>query len=307
MAIEYTSAVPSAAEVHGSYSEIIAVEGNISQQVSIRVPWGERYLAALDIVGNGRYWPQNNIRTMANKCVIRPELGKYTQDGQAIAYEFAIIQVTYDFLQQGRKDKTTDPNTGNEILYTETIEPTWFAAQFKKDNMRWGSANGNRVDEAQDKRWQRMKFVRTMYGLSVVPQFFSLIGKTNDTAYSSSILGLTFDPETLLFIPPRISRTVTAEGTKGWTIQTGYDFNEAGWNTFWNSDAQAFQQIWNVKTNKRYFPYPKTSFTTQGSAYLWEDKDIDRLRAEGKLPPPKKLDLKAWTQLAGITLIDETK
>jgi hypothetical protein len=61
---------------------------------------------------------------------------------------------------------------------------------------------------------------------------FNLAGKVNEAVFSSRTLGRIFQPETLLYHGPEISRTATLDGTEAFNITFSFSHRPTNWNKF---------------------------------------------------------------------------
>ena len=243
-------------EIHGTYSEDISLSSHTAS-VQLRVPWGNRYLLVNDLLLNRRRWP-TNFGLIANSCAITPFPSQgSTGGGQVINYnDFAIVSVNYG---AAGSDNTPDDPVD---LVSEELEPT---AEFQTLDYRkfvWLTAGGDRIrplkeDEAPGRLLRGLNLVRTLYNRSAVPaSVLTLPGTCNDRKYTSRLLGIEFDKETLLFTPPRQSRTVTTDGVGKWTLQTRFQINPNGWNRTWFPDEGRYAQIGILdEANGNHTPY----------------------------------------------------
>jgi len=258
--MDYTPAVPTAAEMHGTIEEFIGAEGNIEQKVTLRVPWADRYTVALDTVGNARLWPQNNSGTVCAGARIKPVPSKYTKDGQVIVYEEALIELTYNYFQ-GRKLEATMPD-GTKVLYSDSFEVIAESQPIAAAQLTWGNATGDKLikEEFPPLTYSRFKFFRTIFGMpSIDPSALDLAFSSNDAPFTSQSIGLTFPIETLSFIPPTVGNSVSTTGSAGFTCRVGFDYRKDTWNKFWRTKTQQFEIIWGAD-NKQFKPYPPKSY-----------------------------------------------
>jgi hypothetical protein len=153
-------------------------------------------------------------------------------------------------------------SSGEETDFiSESLEPTVEFVTLDYKNFRWGAANGDEVKEgeAPGKLVRSLSLVRTIYHLASIPtDVLDLVGSVNDTAYASTLLGLTFPAETMLFSPPSMDRTITTAGTKGWNLAMRWMYKPETWNKFWNARANpaAYQRMYTVDPGTVYNSYP---------------------------------------------------
>ena len=228
--------------------------------VTLRLPWADRHLAAADVLSNRREWPHGGptfgVKPRANSVSWVPDETRYAAAGQIIFYEDALFTINYSSAEE------TD-------LVAESLEPSAEFITLDHREFRWSSDDGEPLLEAEAPgRLQRgLTIVRTLYHLTSIPTVVATgIGKVNHATYTSGILGLIFQPETLLYTPPTISRTITTGGTKGWNLTVRFMYKPEGWNKFWRAKTNAFAEIYNKKTTAgpggRYRNYPLGNFSS---------------------------------------------
>lgn len=221
--------------------------------VTLRCNWSLRHDLVADVLANKRQWPHGVAYSppQARSAAIRPADGSaYIAYGQTCVYEDALVTINY--------------STEVKDLVSESIEPI---AEFVKQDhkrFRWGSKTGDPLleNEAPGKLTRSLSIVRTMY--EVPPPLPAVlltgVGKTNDAQYQSQLLGLTFAPETLLFTPAGITRTITSNGSDGFTVVLKFMYNPNTWNKFWRAKSRAYEQIFDVESNDPHKNNPTTNF-----------------------------------------------
>jgi hypothetical protein len=187
---------------------------------------------------------------------ITPVPGEFTTDGnnQICIYEYAEVAVGYDI------DKRE--------LVSESLEPT---AEFQLQDhrrFRWNAPNGEPLTEgeAPGRLVRGMNLVRTIYNVEppLPTSLLTLSGTVNDVSYASSMLGLTFAAEILLFGQPALSRTLTAAGDDAFTLSLKFTHKGSGWNKYWRAKSQTYQHIY-LAGGAIYRSHPLADF----SDYLW--------------------------------------
>jgi hypothetical protein len=251
MALEYSSV--DCAEEFDSYKEDFSVDGGPSASVVLRCKYSDRYALADDLLSNAATPPQMAgfaKPPQARRCGIRPFTGDevanpFSVDGQVILYAEALVTVEY--------------STQVMDLVSESIEPTaeFLIQDYRR--LRWGSAVGEPILEAEapGRLYQSCNIVRTLYYVAnVPPEVLSLVGKVNDAPWVSGLLGLTFDTETLLYQPPNVGRKIATNGSDGYTMATKFTYKPQGWNTYWRAKTQSFEQQYIVggAVYKQYIP-----------------------------------------------------
>lgn len=259
MAYTFCSSVASVTEVHGTRRESASL-GSWTASVQLRCPWSSRYTAMDDLTIR---WYQNpwpyGSGIYPTSVQISAELGQYTQSGQGMDYEFALLDVDYGIPGQG--NDMPSPSDPNE-LYSETIEPSSDFLKLDHKRFQWGTGAAAQSkdltpDEAPGRQVKGMRFVRTIYQVAFIPtNILDVYDTCNDRAYYSRILGITFDVETLLLGAPKISRTVTSLGAEAWNVQLWWEHKPQGWNTFYRHSSNDYEDIYYRGTSTRYTPVP---------------------------------------------------
>ena len=63
------------------------------------------------------------------------------------------------------------------------------------------------------------------------------MGSVNATTVVSPTIGLSFAPETLLYTPPTLSRSISTDVIEAWRAVLTFQYKASGWNKFWRIDA----------------------------------------------------------------------
>ncbi len=229
--------------------------GLMSASVTLICAYSDRHALVADLVGSRFAWPKG-APGLVPRCynwstefpIVPPESGSGT-DGEAIVYREA--EITFEF-----STKIIDQ-------YTESIEP---ASEFLKLDHHWfvwPDGTELREEEAPGIQQNSINFVRTLLAVSppLSTALKDLIGYTNSDTCSFSTLGLTALPDTLLFLPPQITTKIDSTNIQKFDITKRFNYNPAGFNTYWRSDAGARQQILVRGTLTPYNSYPSTTFT----------------------------------------------
>lgn len=240
------------AEEHGSASESADHKTGLKASVTLRCAYADRMDLVQDLIGNRRAWPHGSYSEppVAISTATKPVPGRYTTIGQVCYYEEALVTVNY--------------STEDKDLISESLEPTseFLTLDFKR--FRWGSVNGDPIleGEAPGRILRGMNLVRTIHEVDppIPTSLLSLQGHCNEVAYSSALLGLSFDTETLLFQPPSLSRQIKSSGAKAFSLVLKFAFKEQGWNNFWRAATQEYERMYDVE-NGEYFNYPRGSFS----------------------------------------------
>lgn len=254
MAVLYS--LVSCCEEHGTVTENIS-KGAGDASVTLRCSWANRWLLVADIVGNRNVWPYApGLRGSAASIVPFPAAA--ATDGQALVYEEALVTVKYTSKEE-------------ENLVAESIEPTAEFITLDHKRFRWldeGSETPGQGDplseaEAPGQQLHSLMLARTHYQVEppLPVEIISLVGSANDAAYVSALLGLTFDEETLLFLPASLSRTITTSGDRAFDISLKFPYKPSGWNRYWRAKTQQYAEIYDVEAEAVYKGYPLADFS----------------------------------------------
>jgi len=174
----------------------------------------------------------------------------YTVVGQTCVYTDALVTVNY--------------SSKEEVdLVSETLTPNVEFITADHKQFRWGSATGDPLleNEAPGYRMYSLTLERTLYKVSSVPaSILTLPGTVNNATYSSTLLGLSFATETLLFQPKSLNRTITTAGSKGWDVSVAFLFKPEGWNKFYRAKTQTYEEIYHVEAGGVHKNYPLASY-----------------------------------------------
>lgn len=236
---------------HESIQEGYDLDGGWSASVKLRCNWSERHLLVADIFGNHREYPGlSGFGLQAQSAAIVPEKECYTESGQGMVYTTALVTFNYG-------TKVTD-------LISESLEPTAEFLTLDHKRFRWGAAGGDPLleGEAPGKLLRGMNIVRTLYELPSIPVAVGTsVGKCNSGAYVSTLLGLTFPIETLLYQPPNMDRTIKSDGAAAWKLTMKFAFKPEGWNKYWRAKTQTYEKIFLVD-GAEYKSYTPGDFST---------------------------------------------
>jgi len=239
-------------EVHGSKTETMG-QDSFTASVRLMCDWTNRQALMADIIGN--LWPDLALWSKPPVCVSAgsvPMPTDYNEDGQAIAYDKAIITANY----------STDEDTD---LITESLEPVVEFITLDHKRFRWSSPSGDPLleGEAPGRQMRSMNLVRTMKKLTAIPtEVLTLAGYVNDAAYASTILpGLNFVKESLLYASPAMSHTITTAGDEGWDLTMKYAYLPQTWNKYFRAKTGQYEEMYEVSDSSPYKSYPLGDFT----------------------------------------------
>jgi len=251
-------------EVHGSQDFSLSVNDGASGSVSLMCDWSIRHEVMADILPKNvygspvvrSYWPYGDYinQPYATRIGCKPFETAFTGEGQAINYRTALLTVQYE----------RRPDSEPDDLVSETIESTAEFITLDHKRFTWKDADGPALDEkeAPGRLVRGLILSRTYYKIQApLPGgLLTLPGHVNQTAYTSTMLGLTFAAETLLFSPNSMDRTITTDGDSGFNVNLQFMYKPETWNKFWRQDEQEYQRIWDTENEEEYENYPTGDF-----------------------------------------------
>lgn len=248
------SPVVSCCEEAGTASEQVG-PSITNCSVVLRVPWANRFLLIADLLTNRRAWPYLSGWTnppRANAAGISAWNNTGVTSGQSITYEDALVTVQY----------TNNPATD---VVTEQLEPTVEFQTLDYKNFRWGSKAGRVLLEAEapGRQLRGFNLVRTIHdvALPLNADLLDLGGTCNEDPYTSTLLGLTFDAETLLFNTPSINRVLKSDGSSKASLVLRFTHKREGWNKFWRPGTGQYEEIFSIESDSIYKNYPPADYS----------------------------------------------
>jgi hypothetical protein len=207
-------------------------------------PYDNRLPLMADILRNRRIYPKAGgyLGARAIGASAKPfeaQSQPYSSGSQALLYDSAVVTVNYD---------SRLPQTD---LFTETIEPVIDYITLDYRRFRFKSCTGLPLQEAESpgKQLWGFAYVRTFFKVlpPLNPLLLTLPGSVNIATFTSANLGWVFAPETLLFCPTTMTRTVSFDLTSlAYDVTIKFLFKPEGWNNKWNANDEEFQQIYRV-------------------------------------------------------------
>lgn len=253
------------AEEHGSPREDWTDKGFTASR-TLRCAWANRKTLAGELIGT-EYPLISNTGAYCTRVSSQPFMAKQLGTGDEAAYADAIVTAEY----------TTDSPETSDLLY-ESIEPTLDMLTADWRRFRWGSNIGDPLteDEAPAYQIRGLDYVVTKYKMAAVPDAYLVaIGCVNDstvTPLSEGLSAWSFDAQTLLFVPPTLTRTTTTEGAGLWTANLRFSYKPnwdrsgaspvaRGWNWFWRNKTRKYEQVYVVGSTDPVLLYPEYDFT----------------------------------------------
>jgi hypothetical protein len=243
------STVP-CSEEHAGLAEQLSL-AKWDATVTLRCDYADRYNLVADIIGNQRAYPYvTNGPRAATASIVPFPSAPLAEVGQGMLYKDALVTIGYSMESKN--------------LVSESLEPSTEFLKLDHKGFRWGAADGEPLLEAEapGKLVRGLNLVRTLYFVPApLPiALLTSVGHTNETAYTSALLGLTFEPETLLYGSPVVARTITTANVEASTITLKFMFKPDGWNKFWRQKTQEYSTIF-VANGDEYKNYPLGNFS----------------------------------------------
>lgn len=232
-------------------------ENGFSASVQLLCPWRNRFdVMQYVLAGASELYPHAPLtlaraRT-ASSAPFQARVGQLNGSGGELAYyDKAVVTINYVF------DSQTE--SGGE-LFSESLEPTTEFLTIDPSRLKWSNGDKLKHEEAPGRLYRGLNYVLTRHNQRAIPpSVMYLPGCVNGGPFTAMLLGVTFAPETLLYQPPACQRSVSRDGTAGWTITYRLSYRYPGWNEFWNSATGKWDTIRNPN-NSKYYVYPLGNF-----------------------------------------------
>lgn len=220
--------------------------GILKASVQLRVPYAQRHLLVAEMIGGLLPWPKGSvgIAPVAKTAAIVPETSvAASNDDGYIDYEAALVTINF--------------STEFSEVFSESLEPTAEFITLDHRWFRWGAPDGEvmKEEEAPGYLVRGINFCRTDYKLSsVATPVIALTGFVNEADISSSMLGITFQEETLLYAPPTVTHKYNSSGVSEFEITKKFTWKPEGWNKFFRSKTGTWSSIY-LAGGAEYKPY----------------------------------------------------
>ena len=264
MPISYSTLVD-CHEMNGSPVENWSDEAGLDATVTLKCLWADRYTLVNDLLSNTKVYPHEpSSLARAMSAGITPFSAKVMSDGQGTTYELAVVTVNYrNVVYDG-----TDPE--NIQIFADSLEPNAEFQTLDHTLFEWSPETGPPAVAARDLKEKEapgrllisFDYVQTQYRVPGIPSaYMNLVGHVNDANVASSVLGLTFPTETLLWQPPKPQRSVNTVGDPWWTVTKRMSFKPEGWNKFWDAKEQTYRRMRVKDTGVQYDNFPLGDFS----------------------------------------------
>jgi len=301
-------------EMLGTRTEDCGAEG-FEGKVQLKVPYDKRFAVVWDIYMNDMPWPGNPTAFMKNASIQPLAAGLVpinypppppdppTYD-QLIGYSFALINLVYSTAE------TTIDLQGKprSLFYIETWEPQVEFQIMSPENFFWGTtpkAPGRMLTTKEAPGRQIRTSIYTVKWLqqpNVIPDFYNLAGSVNDDIYEIEHFSVTAEPETLLFMPGPVEKSIwypdspadddSKQPQPGFNYTCKFAYRPSGWNKYYRMDsagateADKYERIKVMKEN--------------GTSAPWENYKLASLSTPAPGPTPPLHDLLPTSPLPAL-------
>ena len=231
-----------------------------------KCPWSQRHKMSQQLKrGRGMTYHYNVVARVSDVAIAPffDEEGKASPSVRLANYSDAVLTVTY---RTPDNHNVIDSDDDEKTLVSESIEPWTEFITLPGRRLYWDAAHtkplGDDVNPGMLVRG--VNWVYTIYQVNtLLPAYFSLIGKVNSTLLNSKTLNVDFKPGTLLFNPPSFNRVITSDGIKAWTVNLAMAYREFGWNQFYNIKDEAFASVYVTGKNTTAEIYKSADFKAE--------------------------------------------
>jgi len=231
-------------EMYGYPQEQFGENGQMYVQRKLKCAWADRYAVLIEVAGNGGqvypyYHSGSGLSTnlcVANGAGILP-FGRMDKDlvgtnfASEAVYEYAIVTVQYS--------TTTAVKLGS-VWVTEELQPTSRLINVNVTNPQQTWADASLVDPSDNivRLETSFDYVVTYHHLTgIPPAAYAYPGYVNSAPVGSLLLGLTFNPETLLFTRPVVVRSFDPGIMSTFRLTYRFSFNPNEWNKHFHINA----------------------------------------------------------------------
>lgn len=233
--------------------DLDGLRGKITASVTVRCAWENRLYLADDVLLNKRTYPliTTGFSPIALTCGITygDSWFEATTVGQHRPPKTALVTINYGF---------NDTGTTAFDAVAESIEPL---AEFRRLShlpFRFGSQTGRGIkpEEAPGFLEVKLRLTRRIYRLSSMPaNVLAFVGKVHNAVYTSSIIGMTFGAETLLYDAPQPDVTSSSDGSRGYNLTQNLVWCPNGWNKYYDPETNSWGYYYHVSSSSPYKPY----------------------------------------------------
>jgi hypothetical protein len=172
-------------------------------------------------------------------------------DTDAVTYTKAKIDVQYECRAKY-----------NERSVTETLTPILNMRRLSAWGFYWHSDNSPILDDQAPAIMQvQAKIARQLTGWANIPSwFYDLAGCVNESSWNDTFTKISYEADTLLFIPSSMSKQVTTNPTDEdniWDFSFELMWNPIGWNKFMRPHGIDYMMV----NGQQYYHYSQKLFS----------------------------------------------
>lgn len=207
-----------------------------------KVAWSDRLTARDELLTlPGDEYPHSPVLSYCVSVSCEPfgltKQGAISGNGRMTDYDFATLTARYESVRSGLAISNPNPSEPNTYI-SEDLDGEVFGVPINTELLYWDVFANLRPVQPQDaptKMLYRSAYTLTRHHLQTLPtNYASLVGGCNAQPFQTKLLGLTFAPETLMYIGPRISIVASLSGEKRFNIAHRFTHFEPGWNKYPN-------------------------------------------------------------------------
>jgi hypothetical protein len=259
-------------------------ESGFTATMTLQCDWDDRWDLMTQLLANDAgqliYPHQPDFNAYAQTASAKG-VGQVTGTGMnsVVIYEKALI--TVNFATQGAGGQGEPDGDGNLIAeslepYIENLPMPTIKPNGKPAFLWWDGSTKEVVapEEAPVRQIRGCYYILKRFNRVTIPTAaLSLMGTVNNNTVTSVSLGVSFEPETLLFTPPTLERTTSKTGDLGWTESYRFNYRPNfdpdtgianGWNRFWKASAGTYWDMYYVDDDgvptERVLIYPTGNF-----------------------------------------------
>lgn len=256
-------------EMEGSPTEDWTEEGFRAVRM-LKCAWSDRFKLAEQLRGGLRgatastlYLPHKYPHyeaALVRSIAVRPFHDKDVSEGsdsRTASYSEAVLTVVYE-----------TPQIDTDTFTSEDVEIAKEFITLPGEQLYWQGGNAGSQGAAIGEGASPGLIVSlvawnfTHYWLDAVPIVAkSLAGKVNQAKVTSPTLGLSFEPETLLYDGLQTTKTRSADGEEKLQVALRFLHREQTWNKALNPNTGAWSNYYRSGESEPYKPYVPDSFT----------------------------------------------
>ena len=252
-------------EEFGTLSESFSEK--VQNSVTLRCAFADRWALVWDIFGFNRTNPHYPGRYPSSASIV-PDETQYTKNGQQIIYEQSLVTIEYGSTNEDAGQTAVaeafEPaieaiSTPVDVAWLNGERQNYSVLKWKDelDELLAGTPNvAGRIplDFPMAYTYLTFQWTRQIFRVPgpLSPSLITLAGSCNQSAITSSYIGLTFPKETLKYAPPIIRKTTLSDGSsEGFNLTMSYAYrggqdnsgNDITWNKYYRPAFDEWQEI----------------------------------------------------------------